>query len=153
MRRGLAAGLGIFMTLGLGACGGDDKKSSDDKGAKEQPSVLAEAHEACIPDVQSWLVGRGFDDSAKAEEFLTLEDEGESITIQNPPQGGDLSAPGTLVAIQCVLEETGAPASVTSELEQTTALMGRQETDWDGLEMSWSYHPDDGVSAVLTTSS
>jgi len=137
----------------LVACGDSDGKGSSDGASEgEKVSVLAEAHEACLPGIETFLIEGKMEDEATAEEFLTLEDDGASLSIQNPPQGGGNSAPATILAIQCVLDETDAPASVTSELEQTTALMGRQETDWEGVEMSWSYHPDDGLSAVLTTS-
>jgi hypothetical protein len=27
--------------------------------------------------------------------------------------------------------------------------MGRQEASWDGIEASWSYHPDNGLDLVL----
>ena len=36
---------------------------------------------------------------------------------------------------------------------RTTAMMGVQDAKADGVEYSWSYHPDNGVNMVITLSS
>ena len=48
-----------------------------------------------------------------------------------------------------MLNKLDAPQSVASKIGQTRALDGRQADEWDGYEISWSYHPDDGASIVV----
>lgn len=52
--------------------------------------------------------------------------------------------------IMCFLGELDAPASVTTRMESTRALDGMQSWQWDDLEASWTYHPDDGLDIIIT---
>jgi len=80
---------------------------------------------------------------------MVLGDDGHTLTIESSTSG-DGYALLTVVAGMCILEVADAPDSVSSQVEQTTALMGRQDAEWDAIEMTYSYHPDNGLSAVLT---
>lgn len=39
---------------------------------------------------------------------------------------------------------------MVEQVKQTRALDGRQSLTYDRIGVSWSYHRDDGVSAVFT---
>jgi hypothetical protein len=52
--------------------------------------------------------------------------------------------------LNCLLGELGTPQSIIAQLGSTTALMGVQDATDDGLNYSWSYHPDNGVNMVIT---
>jgi len=34
-------------------------------------------------------------------------------------------------------------------MERTRALDGTQSDTWDGLQASWSYHPDSGINLLI----
>lgn len=49
-----------------------------------------------------------------------------------------------------VNEKLGLPESLKSDMETTSALMGRQHQTFSniGLEVSWTYHPDKGIEVT-----
>lgn len=53
-----------------------------------------------------------------------------------------------LEAIKYANEELGFNGSVYSKMMETTALMGRQSEENDKYEVSWTYHPDDGLEVT-----
>lgn len=52
--------------------------------------------------------------------------------------------------VACILDHLGTSGAVRNELAQTTALMGRQSDESDGLKYEWSYHPDNGLDLIIT---
>lgn len=64
---------------------------------------------------------------------------------------GSDAGSGTLPfsVIECVLEYLEAPSSVLTKIGETRALDGRQDDSWDGYDISWNYHPDDGLDAII----
>jgi hypothetical protein len=79
-----------------------------------------------------------------ADGTMSLVDDGWSIVIDTR------SEYGSTAGLHCVLRELGTPQSIEAQVGRTTAMMGVQDAEDDGLEYSWSYHPDDGVSMVIT---
>ncbi|WP_150240950.1 hypothetical protein [Nocardiopsis quinghaiensis] len=79
-----------------------------------------------------------------------IGDEGRSLDLDH--QGQDESSGLQIASLHCVLDELEAPDSVISQMEQTRALDGRQEGDWNGIEASWNYHPDTGLDVLLALS-
>lgn len=75
------------------------------------------------------------------EEGTTIGDGGRTLVID-----------GTLGVdkLACVLAAMGTPESVKAQVESTRALDGRQEAAWEGYSMSWTYHPDSGLNAIVT---
>ncbi len=49
----------------------------------------------------------------------------------------------------CILQGIKVPDSIMNEINHTTALMGRQTDEWDGKKITWSYHPDNCLNAVI----
>lgn len=137
----------LVLVLVCASCGGGVGVK-----AAEEPATpaLEVAGDKCSDELADSLVAAEMSDEAVASDFLQVGDEGHSLTITNAPQGGDLSALLTIPTLACVLDEVEAPDSLNAKIEQTSALMGRQEEAWDDYTLEWSYHPDSGVSAVLT---
>ena len=129
-----------LLLAGCGATGGE---------ASEEPTALEKAHKACLGKLGKVLADN--EDAAPAEEYLRLGADGKSLTVQTAEPVGEISSVYALAGTACVLDETGAPSSVGTKIDSTTALMGRQSDSWDGLEVSWSYHPDNGLDAVFET--
>ena len=53
-----------------------------------------------------------------------------------------------LEAIKYANEELGFNGSVYSQMMKTTALMGRQSAENDKYQVSWTYHPDEGLEVT-----
>ncbi|MGW9348648.1 hypothetical protein [Nocardiopsis flavescens] len=85
----------------------------------------------------------GLTDHPSAE----VGDEGRSVFLQH--RGATDTAGLGDDELDCVLRELGAPDSLFVEMGQTRALDGRRSLEWDGIEATWSFHPDDGIDTQL----
>jgi hypothetical protein len=73
---------------------------------------------------------------AEDEQSLNFDDKGKEDL-----SGGDFSD------LQCIIEKLNAPSTVLARMYQTTSSMGVQDAEWDGISISWTYHPDRGLDA------
>ncbi|NQX36237.1 hypothetical protein [Herbiconiux sp. VKM Ac-2851] len=80
--------------------------------------------------------------------YAVVGDEGQSLTIES--RGQDDSAGVDIDQLFCIMDALDAPSAVTSHMEQTTSMDGRQTEEWDDYEISFSYHPDRGMDSVIT---
>lgn len=88
------------------------------------------------------------EDARDACDAGTLADGGQTLVLDmagSDPFSGDLTYAETL----CVLDKLAAPQSVLTKMGSTRSLDGRQADDWNGIEASWSYHPDSGLDVIL----
>ena len=78
---------------------------------------------------------------------ITLAEDVQSLTFDGTGQedffGGDYED------LLCIIDELKAPSTVAERMSRTSSLMGVQDADWDGISISWSYHPDNGLDASL----
>jgi hypothetical protein len=136
---GIAVGAlgGIVLTDG-----GDGTADGDSTSAGAEPADIS------LDSTRFELAYEACGGATALEPYLQVADEGTSIVIDGP---SDESAGLTdaITGTFCVLEELEVPTFVTTQIENTTSLMGRQEASWDGIEASWSYHPDNGLDLVL----
>lgn len=82
--------------------------------------------------------------SRDTDDTLSLADAGRTIVADTRSEYGDVAG------VACVLGELGTPESITAQISRTTAMMGVQDGDHDGLHYSWSYHPDNGMNLVIS---
>ncbi len=54
--------------------------------------------------------------------------------------------------VVCSLSSLDVPTAVLQQMAATRALDGRQEASWGTDTASWSYHPDQGLDVIVTTS-
>lgn len=95
-----------------------------------------------------------FEDAAKAcgGSGITVADEGETLTLD---MMGDEDWDGaSLSEVECVFDNLEIPTYVIDTIYNTNALAGRQSdsymtSDNSFIEVSWSYHPDNGLDAVF----
>lgn len=98
-----------------------------------QSSVLTDAYEAC---------------DLHYKQGIEIADGGRSITFD---MKGEADSRGADVAdIACVFAGLEMPSAVSSHIDQTTSMDGRQTETWGDVTVSWSYHPDRGLDGVLT---
>lgn len=78
---------------------------------------------------------------------IRLEDGGKTITFDS--KGEDDVIGAGYVDVYCLFEELEMPTSISSHIGQTTSMDGRQTETWNGIEVSWSYHPKRGLDGLL----
>lgn len=100
-------------------------------GAKPKPSVLQAAYTKCVPD---------YPPSRK----LSLADNDHSFIV-NSVKASDPDF-GRMV---CMLVKLHTSTALISEMDHTSAMMGRQTASEGGLHYEWTYYADDGFSMTI----
>ena len=76
---------------------------------------------------------------------ITFAEDGQSLVFDG--KGEDDYIGGDFYDVECLLNAMEAPSTVWAQMLKTSSLMGVQEADWDGINVSWSYHPNSGLNA------
>lgn len=124
----------------------DQAKCDEDTApAAAETTPLEDAAEACGDQ----KVGNPLDKANQepASNYITVEDDGRTLIVG----GGDQFYTGP--AGFCLLDELAAPASTRSKVEGTTSLMGRLTDEFGDYELTWSFHPDNGLDMIIETTS
>lgn len=79
---------------------------------------------------------------------ISVGDKGTSITIDT--KGEDDSNGASFDDAACILTGLEVPDAVISQIDSTRSLDGRQSASWEGVDASWTYHPDSGMKLILT---
>ncbi|CAN2189287.1 hypothetical protein MCEMRE191_00486 [Candidatus Nanopelagicaceae bacterium] len=78
---------------------------------------------------------------------IVLAEDSQSLTFDGKGDedffGGDYSD------LVCIIDELKGPSTIEERMSRTNSLMGVQDADWDGIAISWSYHPNNGLDANL----
>lgn len=82
---------------------------------------------------------------------LALEDDGRTLVINTLGQDDDPLGLGSFTA-QCVYLDLDTPTWIQESVATTRALDGRQSAEWPGHQAQWSYHPNSGLSMIITLS-
>ena len=78
-----------------------------------------------------------------------IGDDGSYIEVDtNPLDFDDYYNPTYIKIIEAFNEELGVPDYVYKLMITTTALQGRQTETVNGLIISWTYHPDNGLEVI-----
>ncbi|MEO5663512.1 MAG: hypothetical protein ABIR39_09515 [Nocardioides sp.] len=117
----------------LAACGGD----TDEKPAAPETPVLEQAYEPCRQQAEDTLAEIKTD--TVADDIIRLEDDGTTVIVSTPEPGGDIASGLALDTARCVLDETGAPATISEKMGTASAMSGPGEDSYDGISAEWSY--------------
>lgn len=52
--------------------------------------------------------------------------------------------------LECMMEAAKAPSAVESRMNNTRALDGTQDAEWEGWSAFWTYHPKNGLDITFT---
>ncbi|MCH5266616.1 MAG: hypothetical protein J1F02_12000 [Lachnospiraceae bacterium] len=74
-----------------------------------------------------------------------LSSDKKSIIVDSSSQYDYISS----IDIVTIISALGLPSSLFDEMCATNALMGRQTETYDYYEVSWSYHPDNGLDVIF----
>lgn len=87
------------------------------------------------------------EDCAPGSPYALIGDGGDSLTLRSLGK----ERPGlTVIQLRCFMTELEVTDAITSEINTTRALDGRQSADWDDYHGSWTYHPSTGLQMVIT---
>lgn len=118
------------LVLALSGCDDSDEGDSADP-ADAAVQHLADAADDCAEKGQP-----------------RLGDDGHTLTVVSPGGGPRSGRVATKVST-CVLAAIDVPDSVVAKIEATTAMMGSQNDTWDAYELTWTYHPDQGLQIIV----
>ena len=79
-------------------------------------------------------------------EGVSVEDGGSTLVIDMA--GEDDYYGAGYDSVFCMIHGVSTPSYIVSQMEQTTALAGTQNAEFDGISVSWSYHPNNGLDVV-----
>lgn len=74
-----------------------------------------------------------------------IASDNKSITVDSSGEYDYLS----LMDVETIIKSLDLPDSLYDEMCATNALMGRQSETHDGFEISWSYHPNNGLDVIF----
>ena len=77
-----------------------------------------------------------------------LGDDGRSLTVDTNGEKR-LSGFYDFEDLDCALRVLKVPDATRQKMLETTSMQGRQTDSWDGIEASWTYHPDNGLDVIL----
>jgi hypothetical protein len=124
----LLAGAGGF-ALGRSSADGNESPIAAAESAAASQVRLKDAYDRCF--------------TRDTGSTLTLADGGDAIVVDTG------SEYGSTTGMDCVLADLDTKQSIIAQMSRTTAMMGVQDAEDDGLAYSWSYHPDNGVNMVI----
>jgi hypothetical protein len=88
-----------------------------------------------------------FEQAGVTSKYITVEDSGTSIIVDGPPD--DTNTNTFYPDLAALLTALDVPAYVVDQIDSTSSLQGLREATWNGIEASWSYHPDNGLDLTL----
>jgi hypothetical protein len=78
---------------------------------------------------------------------ISVSDGGKTLSIDT--RGNDDYSGAAYSDMTCILDELKVPQYIRDDIDATNSLMGRQSADYDGISMTWSYHPDSGAKMTF----
>jgi hypothetical protein len=128
-----ASAVGFFVGRSSGEAAATGAAASASSSAAAKHSRLKDAYDECH--------------SRDTGNTVELGDGGETIVIDTR------SEYGSTFGMECALASLETPQSIRAQMSSTTAMMGAQDAEHDGIQYSWSYHPRNGVNMVITDAS
>lgn len=75
-------------------------------------------------------------------------DEGQSLTLDT---SGEEELGGiSYTSLECMISALDIPDAIESRILATRALDGVQDATYDEVSLSWSYHPDSGMTLIVS---
>ena len=79
-------------------------------------------------------------------DYVELLDGGKTVSIDGEGKE-DQGAP--IEELVCILNAVPVPSYIMQRMDKTRALDGMQREQFDTYDISWSYHPDNGLDIVI----
>ena len=117
----------------------------------DEMKLRAEKAEAKIAEQEAEAARKAvIDNLKKASEECTasgtsLAADGMSLMID----AKDKNDTAALLDLYSVMETLNLPDSLLDDMGHTTAMMGKQTQTCGDYEVSWAYHPDNGLDVLI----
>jgi hypothetical protein len=85
-------------------------------------------------------------DTCAPNNGVLVSDGGNTLTVDM--MGEEDYTGANYMDVMCLIDAVKTPDYIISSIEATRALDGRQRDEFNGVEVSWSYHPDSGLDIV-----
>lgn len=85
-------------------------------------------------------------DTCAASDGVLVSDNGSTLSVDMMGEE-DYTGAG-YGDVLCIIGAVETPSYIISAMESTRALDGRQHDEFNGIEVSWSYHPDSGLDIL-----
>lgn len=84
--------------------------------------------------------------------YADVASDGSYLSIDSNPSDSEYNKyeKDALQAIIIVNNKLDLPDSVLNKMAHTRSMDGRQVYEGDGIEISWIYHPDNGLEVTYT---
>jgi hypothetical protein len=87
------------------------------------------------------------DCALKVNSNVSLESNGKLLFLDG--QGSEGSGLN-IENIGCVINALRLPKSIIQRMSSTTALMGNQTAEFEGIHIEWTYHPSNGLDITFS---
>ena len=134
----MLAVVGVLIVGGIGAALVLQDEDSTGAGAAEP---------AAEPEPEGTRFEVAYEQAGVTSKYITVEDGGASIIVDGPPD--DTNTNTFYPDLAALLTALDVPAYVVDQIDSTSSLQGLREATWNGIEASWSYHPDNGLDLTL----
>ena len=78
---------------------------------------------------------------------ITFAEDGQSLVFDG--KGEEDFTGGEFSDVECLLTGVEAPSTVWAQMLQTSSADGQQEFEFDGISVSWGYHPNSGLDTTF----
>lgn len=75
---------------------------------------------------------------------VSVLDNGTTLLVDT--QGDTDYTGATYSDAMCLMSAVNTPSYIVDNIVTTNSLMGRQNATFNGIDVSWSYHPDNGLN-------
>ena len=116
----------------------ENQELDDAKSAPESAEADRRSAAAAVPDLRAVA-----DKYFKTVASVSGNADSVSITIQT------YEVITAAMPLQRMLTELGFSSAVIDRMDKTRALDGTQEADGKNCNVTWTYHPDDGLQMVF----
>lgn len=83
--------------------------------------------------------------------YAEVAEDGSYLRIDtNPYDISDYNSKEGLTELETAIDKLKLPSTLKEEMYETRAMDGRQVKDYDGITVSWTYHPDQGLEVLFT---
>lgn len=83
--------------------------------------------------------------------YAQVASDGSYLMIDtNPYDIDDYNDDTATAAVVLTIKTLGLPDSLVQKMNGTSALDGRQTEVYNGVEVSWKYHPDNGLEVLFS---
>lgn len=86
-------------------------------------------------------------DSCGTSSGVSVSDEGTTISVDT--MGEEDYSGATYEDLVCIIGAVGTPSYINDGIMSVRAMDGRQTQEFDGIVVSYSYHPNSGMDIVF----